>query len=186
MLAKETGPTWVIIETKPASEEVAERSLRQAGYRVYLPRFRKLLTPHGRDRKPASAMRPLFPRLIFAQDWRGWPDRREQIVIGALRVMPANRAGGVAKLSDTDIAVIMRKERTLAFDQVKWPPGSGPIIRNDIAPGDRVEVDLHGTAVLGILEELSDDGKATIRAVIFGREVPIRDVDADALQLVDA
>ena len=85
-------PFWVIVETKQSAEEVAERSLRQAGYRVYLPRYRKLLSPHGRGRQPVTSMRPLFARVLFVQDWRGWP------------ALPISGTVGLMLLTTTDAA----------------------------------------------------------------------------------
>jgi hypothetical protein len=41
-------PGWVIVLIKPGADEATERSLRQAGYRVYLPRYRKMLRTHKR------------------------------------------------------------------------------------------------------------------------------------------
>ncbi len=70
------GERWCVVISKPAAEEVAERSIREAGYRVYLPRYRKVL--HGirlddrgrriRTRGPgAVVMRPLINGYLFAE-----------------------------------------------------------------------------------------------------------------------
>jgi len=174
-------PTWVIIETKPSSEEIAERSLRQAGYRVYLPRFRKLLSPHGRDRRPISQLRPLFSRLLFAQDWRGWP---EQSIVGTIGLMHL-RPSVPATLCDADVEVIMLRERAGEFDEVKAARGSGLVIRSDITPGDTVDIEIFGTRVMGVLDELTAAGKAVVHAMVFGRQVRT-EVDADALQKAQA
>jgi hypothetical protein len=175
-----TEPTWAIVRTMPQAEEVAERSLRQVGYRAYLPRYRKLILPHGRERKPATAMRPLFAGIIFAQDWRGWP---LQSVTGTNGVMKL--AGITATLSHADIEIMQAKEIACEFDDLKRPPSGGVVIRDDIKPGDECEIEMFGQRILAVLDELSDTGKAVLRATILGREVRTQ-VDADAVHSVSA
>lgn len=172
------APVWVIVQTKPMSEEITERGLRQAGYRSYFPRYRKLLSPHGRLRSGVTMMRPLFPRLVFAQDWRGWPDRS---ISGATGLMPARP--GVARLADADVALIMDRERAGEFDDVRHPRGSDSKIREDISPGDEVDWEAFGRRVIGILEGLSANGKAVVQAMIFDRMVRT-EVPASSLRKV--
>ena len=159
-------PPWVIVVTKPSAEEAAERSLRQAGYRAYLPRYRKVLLPHGVNRRPDHTMRPLFERLVFVQDWRGWP---KNSIAGALGLMQSHR--GTAKLLDGDVAIIMERERAGDFDMT-GPRGDGSHIRGDLVPGDHVEFETaFGTKIMGVLEELSPNGKAVVWSMIFDRMV---------------
>ncbi len=160
-------PPWVVVVTKPLAEEAAERSLRQAGYRVYLPRYRKALLPHGSSRRPGYTMRPLFDRLVFVQDWRGWP--RGVSITGALGLMQSHP--GTAKLTDPDVAIIMERERAGDFDMA-GPRGDGSHIRGDLMPGDPVEFEMaFGARIMGVLEELSPNGKAIVRTMIFDRVV---------------
>jgi transcription antitermination factor NusG len=160
-------PAWVIVQTKPTLEHVAERSLLGAGYRTYVPYYRKMLSPHGRERKPASGMRPLFPSLVFVQDWRGWP----QVWIGGITGLMLVRPSIPARLSDRDIALVMERERSGAFDELLYPRGAGLEIRTDIEIGEQVEIEAHGARILGTLEELSPDGKAIVEMMLFGRLV---------------
>jgi len=167
-------PPWVIVVTKSASEEAAERCLRAAGYRAYLPRYRKMLLPHGGARRPDHAMRPLFDRLVFVQDWRGWP---KISIAGALGLMSARP--GVAKLSDVDVALIMERERAGDFDQATLGG-----MRNDLVPGDQVEFETSfGAKIIGVLEELTPQGKAIVWAMLFDRIVRT-EVGAGVLQKV--
>ena len=155
-------PPWVVVVTKAAAEDVAERALRQAGYRVYLPRYRRPMWPHGVARRPTILMSPLFSGLVFVQDWRGWP---KLSITGATGLMQAHP--GIAKLSDADIALIMQRERAGDFDLVE-PRGDG----SDLRPGDAVEFETSlGAKIMGVLEELSPNGKAIVSAMIFGRLV---------------
>jgi len=149
-------PPWVIVETRPAAEDAAERSLRLAGYRVYLPRYRCLVHPHGRSRSAVTVLRPLFPRLVCVQDWRGWPAMPIGCVVGLMSLQP----GIPAKLSDEDVAYIMDRERSREFDQI-----------DKYAVGDTVEIDAFGSRIVGVLEALSKDGKATVSAILLGRTV---------------
>lgn len=165
-------PPWVIVETKPSAEEIAERSLRQAGYRVYLPRFRRLLSPHGGERKPAPSMRPLFQRLLFAQDWRGWPALPVIGTIGLMQMRPSVPA----KISDGDIMLIMERERSGEFDEIKQ---ANTVVAIDL--GEPIEIDAYGTRVLGVLEELSTEGKVIISAMLFGRMIRTQ-VDAHLIR----
>ena len=174
-------PDWTVLETKSMAEEVAERSLRQSGYRTFLPRYRRVLRPHGRLRQTTSALRPLFPGLLFVADWRGWPDVPISGTVGLIMVRP----GVPAKLPDVDIALIMERERAGEFDEVQYARGSGLVIRSDITPGDAVDIEIFGTRVMGVLEELTAAGKAVVHAMVFGREVRT-EVDADALQKAQA
>lgn len=172
------APSWVIVQTKSMSEEIAERALRQAGYRAYFPRYRRLLSPHGGYRRPVTMMRPLFPRLVFCQDWRGWPDRA---ISGAIGLMPARP--GLAKLDDPDVGEIMIRERLGEFDDVHHPHGSGIQVRDDLKPGDEVDWEAFGRRVTGVLEGLSAKGKAVVQALIFDRFVRT-EVDAVGLRRV--
>lgn len=175
-----TEPSWAIVRTLPQAEEAAERSLRQVGYRAYLPRYRKLLLPHGRDRKPATVLRPLFAGIVFAQDWRGWPQQSVTGTNGLLKV-----AGNTAKLAAADVDIMRRKEWDCEFDDIKRPPSGGVVIRDDIKPGDDCEVEMFGQRVMAVLDELSEDGKAVLRVAILGREVRT-EVAAEAIHAVSA
>jgi hypothetical protein len=159
-------PAWVIVETKASAEEIAERSLRQAGYRVYLPRYRKLLSPHGRARQPVTSMRPLFARVLFVQDWRGWPALPVSGTVGLMLIRPQTPA----KLTDEDVALIHNRERAGEFDEA-GPSGSGAAVRSDIEAGEKVEFEAFGARILGVLDELTSDGRALVSALMFGRLV---------------
>jgi hypothetical protein len=172
-------PPWVIVQTKPMAEELTERQFRMAGYRVYLPHYRKLLLPHGATRRPDSVMRPLFERLVFVQDWQRWP----KISISGATGLMQSRPGTAAKLSDADIAIIMDRERAGEFDMLK-PRGDGVLHRHDLEVGDQVEFEAtFGAKITGVLAELSSNGKAVIAALVFDRMVKIN-VKVEALHKV--
>lgn len=174
----DVAPDWVIVETQTSSEELVERGLRVAGYRVYVPRYRKSMSPHGQARRGPASMRPLFSRLVFAQDWRGWPELSISGARGLMRSSP-----GVARLVDADVALIMHRERAGEFDELRHPRGSGKYIRDDIIPGDEVDLELFGRRVMAVLTELTPGGKAVIEALLFDRMVRT-EVDAETLRRV--
>lgn len=159
----ETTPNWVIVITKPSAEEVAERNLRQAGYRVYLPRYRKLMRPHGSDRRGQPSMRPLFAGYLFVHDWHGWPDVPINGVIGLMK-----SAGRNVEMVDVDIARIREREHSGAFDEAAAPRSRTK--RSDLQIGSIVEFDVFGRRVLAVLDDLTDGGKANVRGMIFNQE----------------
>lgn len=171
-------PNWVIITTKAASEDVAERALRQAGYRVYLPRFRKLLRPHGSDRRGQPTMRPLFTGYLFAHDWHGWPDTPITGVVGLMR-----QSGRVVELLDADVMRLWDRERALHFDDVPSPRSHTR--RTDLAIGAAVEFDLLDQRIEAALVDLTDSGKAIVRGLMFARESTWT-VDASTLRAISA
>lgn len=173
----ESQPAWAVVMTR--SEDLTARDLLRCGYRVYLPRYRKVLWPHGADRRPTSIMVPLFRGMLFAQDWRGLP--KHQPIGGEPRLMSAYRGAGTYKLADEDIGIIRERENACAFDEVLYPigPGMGFIIRDDIPEGTQVEFEQLGTRIVGELQGLSDNGKAFVNTV-FGRF----EVDAARLSVV--
>lgn len=159
-----TSPNWVICLAKPSSEELAERNLRQSGYRVYLPRYRKMLRPHGSDRSGKPSMRPLFTGYLFVSDWRGWPEISINGIAGVMRV-----AGRVVELVDADVRAIRNHEDDGDFDEAPTPRSSAK--RTDLVVGDGVEFDAMGSRIMAVLDDLTDGGKAIVRGMMFGREV---------------
>jgi hypothetical protein len=173
-----TAPSWVIVQTN--AEERTEVDLRRAGYRAYVARYRRLTSPHGADRRQLTTMRPVFPGIVFVQDWRGWP---KQQIGGEPRLMLAYRGSRPATLDDRDIDLIMRKERALEYDDIRYPAGSGPLLRDDLEFGGLVGFERFGERITGVLEELTDNGKAIVRSIFFGRDVRTT-VDAETLDQI--
>lgn len=171
-----TEPAWAIVRSRTRCEDIVERGLRDAGYRTYVPRFRTLTWPHGTQRKPAATMRALFSGLVFVQDWRGWPKEPISQVIG---LMLSPRPGIPCALSGTDIALLMERERLGIYEPHHPRPPANGIVMAHVDIGDAVEFDLAGQAISGILDELSPNGSALIRAAILGRDVQIRVEAAD-------
>lgn len=181
-----TEPSWVIVRARSRCEDIVAQGFLNAGYRAYVPRYRVLLAPHGAQRRPIATMRALFAGLVFVQDWRGWPDRREHRISQVIGLMPGMRSGSNATLSGRDIATLMEHERIGAYEpHARRPPANGLVLRDDLQVGQAVEYDIAGTVVEAVVMELSPDGRATIQAAMFGRE-PVFKVDAGELRAVSA
>lgn len=178
-----TEPTWAIIRARTRCEDIVAQGFLNAGYRAYVPRFRILLTPHGRHRRPTATMRALFAGLVFVQDWRGWPQERISQVIG---LMPGARLGAYATLSASDIAVMMGLECSGFYEpQAPRPPANGVVLPDALSVGDEAEFDLAGELVQGTIKRLSKAGRATMTACVFGRDVEVQ-VDSAELRAVSA
>src|SRR5574338_1402241 len=165
-MIEQLPPPWVVVITGEESEDTAERHLRRAGYRVYLPRYRRLLWPHGSERRGLPTLRPLFPGYLFAHDWRGWPQTRVAGVISLLR----RPDGRMVEVADADVMLIRRREYSGKFDDVSSPARSARGKRTDISAGDAVGLDLLDSGVEAVVEELTDSGQAIVRTMMFGRE----------------
>lgn len=150
---------WVIIVSQ--SPDQSERDFRRAGYRTHITRYRRMLSPHGVDRRCVTAMRSLFPGLVFVQDWRGWP---RHSISGEPRLMPNAAGGGApAHLGDDDMMRLICDEWKGDFDDIKWPFGDGkPIVRQDLVVGMELVGEKLGMRIVGTLAKLSRAGKATL------------------------
>lgn len=175
-----TEPAWAIVESRTRCEDIVERGLQAAGYRTYVPRFRVLTWPHGQRRKPAATMRALFPGLVFVQDWRGWPAERIPQVVGLMKLAGSRHH---ATLGMADIAKLMRQECAGEYEKHAPRPPANGVATPAIEIGKQVEYDLAGQAIAAVLRELSEDGRATIWALIFGRETRMQ-VEACDLRAV--
>jgi hypothetical protein len=75
----------------------------------------------------------------------------------------------------------MERERPGEFDDVRHPPGNGKYVRDDIRPGDEVEIEVFGRRVLAVLSGLSPSGKAIVETLLFHRPVTT-ELDAASLR----
>lgn len=53
---------WFVVHTQPSKEALAEQQLREQGFEVYLPRYKRT---RRHARKVDTILSPLFPRYLF-------------------------------------------------------------------------------------------------------------------------
>lgn len=152
-------------------EERAEKHFKEAGSRVYLPRYRKEL--HGyridedgkriRCRGVSYAMRPLLPGFIFVElhpgqwiqpditdRWRQWYYNRQRALV-----------------SDEGLEQLREVERAGTFDE-------GPKRRTpELEIGSTASAEIVGVTIEGAIERLGASDKAVFRGMMFNREVEI-------------
>jgi transcription antitermination factor NusG len=193
-MAEETQPpAWIVVVAKPAAEELAERSLRQAGYRVYLPRYRKLL--HGvrlegrrriRTRGPGEiVLRPAMLGYLFAQVYMLDDDyHRAMRCKGVASFLRMGVGDPPAHISEDAVNRIRDDENAGMFDEPRARRGKH-VSRPDLAVGDQVRLEIGGMALAATLHSLDHSDRVVISYLLFGREMQAR-VDAHNLELVDA
>jgi transcription antitermination factor NusG len=183
-----SAPSWAVVMTKPMAEQVAGKNIGVAGFRWYLPMYRKVirgtrLDERGRRIRPRGeiVLRPLFPGYLFAELH---PDQAWSPMKKAVGVSDLIWRGERPALLDAYIVEAIREtERAGLFDEAR--PGQKRK-RADIEIGNQVRV-LDGpfASFIGELAALDETGRARALLDLFGRETSI-DIDQDSLELVGA
>ena len=191
---------WIVIMSKSSAEHVAERTLQSAGWRVYCPRYRKLLRGTkiingkkvGIRRGGEVVFRPLFSRYIFCelhpeQQW--WPIRKavgvDRIVMEPSTVTRPGEPDRIAlpALLHPEIIELIRQ----AMDAGEFDEYRPRIVRNDLRQrlnrGERPMVRANGSGIVGRLVGLNDAGRAQVLISLLGREVQAT-ADAGPLELM--
>lgn len=164
---------WVVVATRSAMEFTVARALGEAGYRTFVPVIRRIVRPH---RGPAAPrMLPMLPGYLFAQEWVGWP---KQVIAGIWGIL-RDAAGNPRHISDADVLALRRHQ--IERDE-PWPCARRRV-RTDLAIGDEVRIDLGGEAIPARIKGLSDDGKAVVTAMLFGRETAIAGVEQEEIEI---
>lgn len=177
-------PMWCVVISKPMNEELAEKSIREAGYGSYLPRYQKLIQARwvgGKTVRCAKGgeivMRPLFPRYGFAELW---PDQQWGPIKEAKGVMGLIMSGDrPATISGEVIELIREIERNGEFDEVRRSDKP----RTDLQIGGLVRIPEH--QMVGKLLALDEKGRAQVLMDFLGRQVKPW-VEAKTLQVVAA
>ena len=189
MSAEQVG--WAAVMAKPMAEELAEKHIRKAGFRVYLPRYRKVLRTTYRDElgrvrrngKSEIVMRPLIVGYLFVELHPGQQWRSIGRCIGVVDHEPflILRAGGEtpALIRPELIDVLRDRENKREFDdphfrkkraaRKSFAAGALPL-----KPGERVRVESGPFAgYWGRLDDMDDSGRFQAIVEIFGRDTPI-------------
>ena len=188
-----------MVISRPASEELAAKALRSAGWRTYLPLGRRVL--RGRPDRSARAVniirhggeiveRPVFAGYLFAevhqdQEWSLILDARG--VADVLKRVEYDRF--VPRfLSNDGIEQMRTDERAGVYDEPRCRRGASTG-RPDLEAAMRAGpvsvsgIEIGGHPAIGTLERLDESDRAIVRVMIFGREVPIT-VEASRLEVV--
>lgn len=155
--------SWFAVHTQIRAETTALENLLRQGYRVYLPRCRTWIS-HARRRQ--LALRPLFPRYLFAAVDR--PAMRWRPIISTVGVSDLVRVGDrPAPVAEEIIETIRAREREGCFDRPQSAPG--------LRPGELVRVTGGAFAeMVGRLAELQDNERVIVLLDLLGRAVRAR------------
>jgi transcriptional antiterminator RfaH len=151
---------WYAVHTKPQAETTALANLVRQGYQVYLPQCRVRVS-HARRR--VIALRPLFPRYLFASFDRSQKPWRP--------IRSTHGVRDVVRVGDEPIAVpealieaLREQEQAGTFDRVTT--------RQSFRVGDLVRV-TEGAfeEMIGRLVELRDRDQVVVLLELLGRIV---------------
>jgi transcriptional antiterminator RfaH len=151
---------WYAVHTQPHAEIKALDNLLRQGYRAYLPRCR-IWVSHARRRQ--IALRPLFPRYLFAGlDRTGM---RWRPILSTFGVSDVVRAGDEpVEVPNAVVDAIREREQEGAFD------GLDP--RHALRTGELVRVTTGAFEdMVGRLVELRDRDRVVVLLDLLGRAV---------------
>jgi transcriptional antiterminator RfaH len=152
--------SWYAVHTQVHAEAKALENLLRQGYRAYLPRCRTWIS-HARRRQ--LALRPLFPRYLFAAVDE--PAKRWRPILSTFGVSDVVRAGDrPAQVPGEVVEAIQACEQEGAFD------GLDP--RERLRPGELVRVTAGAFGdMVGRLVELHDNDRVIVLLELLGRPV---------------
>lgn len=177
---------WCCATTKVSAEELAAAAIGRAGYRVYLPKYRKILkgvriTADGRrvrSRGYSLALRPLFPNYLFCEIWPEQDLHRLIVCPGVVNLL-RRRSGSPQILRAEVIEEIRAAEARGIFDQARPDTDSArPMKRFDLHAGDRVRTAQGDVAELLHLDERN---RARLLMKWLGAD-RLTTIDADELE----
>lgn len=152
--------SWYAVHTQIHAETKALENLLRQGYQAYLPRCRTWIS-HARRRR--LALRPLFPRYLFAGVEE--PAMRWRPILSTFGVSDLVRAGDrPAPVPGEIVEAIRAREQDGTYD------GLDP--RGKLQPGDLVRVTAGAFAdMAGQLVELHDSDRVIVLLELLGRTV---------------
>ena len=166
---------WCVVVTKPMSEHIAAQSIRQAGYREYLPMEQRILRGH-RESKGQPKLYPLFPRYMFAElhpDQAYWPLSKANGVAHLLM-----RGDRPALVRPGIIEAIQQAENEGQFDERRKAEEAmlpvGSLVRVMEGPF---------SDMIGRIVDAKGDGRIRVVLEMLGRPTP---TDMHAKQVVMA
>ncbi|MGH7064686.1 MAG: transcription termination/antitermination protein NusG [Stellaceae bacterium] len=151
---------WYAVHTQPHAETRARDNLLRQGYAAYLPRCRVYVS-HARRRR--VALRPLFPRYLFAGVDRA--AMRLRPILSTFGVADIVRTGEEpAPVPDEILAALREREAAGLFDQLD------PARR--LRLGEMVRITAGAFEdMIGRLVELRDQDRVVVLLDLMGRAV---------------
>ncbi|MGD9614966.1 MAG: transcriptional activator RfaH [Alphaproteobacteria bacterium] len=153
-----SGERWFAVNTQPLAEARAQRNLENQGFRIFMPRRRKMLR-HARRLTQADA--PLFPRYLFiAFDPRRDPWRKINSTFGVSRLVMQGEAPPPVPDGVIEALIAVTVDGGIVDLAAKLREGS-PV---RVMAGPFADQ-------LAMLEQLDGSGRACILLDILGRQV---------------
>ncbi len=152
---------WFVVRTKSNAEDRAVWHLKNQGFDVYLPRYRKQVR-HAR--KTQTVLRPLFPGYMFV---RMDPARqRWQAVNGTVGVVSLVQFGDLPHPISSEVVEAIR---------AREEDGAVSLAPQGLQRGDRVRV-REGVFVdhMALLEEVCDQKRVFLLLELMGRKVRVK------------
>lgn len=155
---------WFVAYTKPAQEELAQTNLLRQGYRVYLPRVKRLQSRKFRKTSLQFSFEPMFPRYIFFQ-----------VAHAEQSISPVRSSIGISKLVQfgneaaclSDSALLKIQELEIHQNDLGVEELSG------LKPGKKVMVDEGPFAgIIGLISEVSKE-RVIVLMQLLGREMRV-------------
>jgi transcriptional antiterminator RfaH len=151
--------TWLVVHTKPRSEDQAAEHLSRQGYTVFLPHIRE------RKRRQTSwqwVTSPLFPRYLFVD-----------VPLGEQTVAPIRSTIGVGGLVKFGQALASVPDHVIDFLREQQSPEVDARQMEDWIhkPGDRVEI-LEGpfAGLNAIYQVRKGEDRALVLVELLGRQ----------------
>jgi transcription antitermination factor NusG len=182
-----------VVKSEPGAEFLAERRIREAGFRVYLPTYRVALTGHRKERGRGDIIpKPLFVGYLFVEVSRGqnWHPVKRQV--GVARDGVLMRDGLLPHLiPEALIEKIRREEQDGRWDRFpKRIMGKRGDLLDEKTGKALVGMELRVTdggpwdGFIGKLDDVDDRGRVRVLLSIFGRQTPrwMKDAGVEPIQ----
>jgi transcriptional antiterminator RfaH len=151
---------WYAVYTRPRGEDTARDNLMRQGYRTYLPRYRTWVS-HARRRQ--TALRPLFPRYLFAGVDRA--SMRWRPILSTIGVSGMVRAGDAPVAVPDDLVAALRAQEAAGLF-------TDMAARRTLKVGELVRITFGAfQEMVGQLVELRDQDRVVVLLELLGRKV---------------
>lgn len=167
---------WYIIATNPQAEEKAAKSLREVGYRVYIPKMRKTII-HHRTKKLIDRRFKLFNRYIFMSvDPANPPKVSPKDCDGVYEILGVKLDGKPCEIPRETVRTIMLAQWHREFDNITEDAKTRKELskkRFGVGSEFRVRSNNPFTGFYGTVTKIKGRGVVKAMLDVFGRSVPI-------------